>query len=550
MTTAPEDKQRHIAAIEELLGGGLSSGLSGVPAAAPTGPPSPPTHVPPPGLGAGGGTHYARGVLQGEAAKVAATAKGSRNKTLHDAAFRVAMYVGAGQLEFNEAYGVLHAAGLQCGLSEREVATALRKPGEDGGKGPWSTGMLVNPQLVGTPAFAHLQVAKAADTPAGQAASAFGQPLPELSAEEIELQQAQLFAVAVAEAAYRMRVSEQARAALSAEKAGGMELPEGARLDVFLATADEELLYRVDQVWPIGGRIVFAAAQKSGKSTALGNLIRSLVDGHKFLGHFATAKVERVVLFDNELDENMLRRWLRDQGVENTTAVEVFSMRGRMSSFNVLDPAVRTRWAQHIGPADVLLFDCLRPALDALGLKEDKEAGRLLSALDELTVQAGIAETVVVHHMGHVDERARGDSGILGWPDANWKLVRQDLEDDRSPRYFSAYGRGVDVPETLLSYEPTTRWLTAVGGSRREAKEAQKIAGLMHSVVEVVRGHPDGIYASAIEKELRRDNPGMGLRNGMVSKAAKEAVECGLLSAGSGPGTAIIYQPIGPGAVS
>jgi hypothetical protein len=57
------------------------------------------------------------------------------------------------------------------------------------------------------------------------------------------------------------------------------------------------------------------------------------------------------------------------------------------------------------------------------------------------------ADGMVVHHMGHAGERSRGDSRILDWPDASWKLVREDLDDPASPRYLSAFGRDVDVPE-------------------------------------------------------------------------------------------------------
>ena len=57
------------------------------------------------------------------------------------------------------------------------------------------------------------------------------------------------------------------------------ELPPLVRLDEFLATPDEALAYRVDQLWPAGGRVILAAAWKAGKTTLLGNLIRSLVDG-------------------------------------------------------------------------------------------------------------------------------------------------------------------------------------------------------------------------------------------------------------------------------
>jgi hypothetical protein len=62
----------------------------------------------------------------------------------------------------------------------------------------------------------------------------------------------------------------------------------------------------------------------------------------------------------------------------------------------------------------------------ALGLDEHREAGRFLVALDTLLADAGIPDAAVIHHMGHVTERSRGDSRIRDWPE--WRLVREDDE--------------------------------------------------------------------------------------------------------------------------
>ena len=47
-------------------------------------------------------------------------------------------------------------------------------------------------------------------------------------------------------------------------------------------------------------------------------------------------------------------------------------------------------------------------------------------------------------------------------------MVRKD-EDPASQRYFSAFGRDVDVQECELSYDATTRSLTITGGSRKQS---------------------------------------------------------------------------------
>src|SRR5262249_17761281 len=124
----------------------------------------------------------------------------------------------------------------------------------------------------------------------------------------------------------------------------------------------------------------------------------------------------------------------------------------------------------------------LRPILDALGLDESHEAGRWLVGFDALLRDAGIPEACVVHHMGHNGERSRGDSRLRDWPDVEWRLLRQDADDDASARYIAAYGRDVDVPEQQLSYDRTTRRLTIAGGSRRHVRTE----GALQAVIDVI----------------------------------------------------------------
>jgi hypothetical protein len=352
---------------------------------------------------------------------------------------------------------------------------------------------------------------------------------------EAALDYAAHLALEVEREAYRLRVRDAAREKVNREKAGAVVLPALVRLSDFLAVPDAEVTHRIAGLWPSGGRVVFAAPHKSGKTTNVGNVLRCLVDGTPFLDRFAVTPARRVLLLDNELDENMLRRWLRDQGIRNVDAVELVPMRGRLSTFNILDPAIRSRWAENLGPGDVLVFDCLRPALDALGLSEDKDAGRFLEALDELTTEAGIAETLVVHHMGHQGERSRGDSRILDWPDALWKLVK-DAEDDAAEArrvYFTAYGRDVDQPEVLLTYDAATRRLSVGGGSRKETRSAPVVA----AVVELLEDAEEPLSGRQMEEALTAGGHGRD----QVRSAVKRLRQDGRVRVEDGPRRAKLH---------
>lgn len=322
----------------------------------------------------------------------------------------------------------------------------------------------------------------------------------------------------VAEETTKLEVREEAQRRLRARQRPA-KTPTITALDEFLAIEDPPQRYRLEGLWPSGGRAMLAAQFKAGKTTMVGNLVRALVDGEAFLDAFAVEPLvegRRVVVIDDELDERMIRAWLRDQNIVHTEAAAVLPLRGNLASFDILDPAIRTQWANALrqARAEIVILDCLAPLLDALGLSEDKEAGKLLVAFDELLGEADVAEAVVVHHMGHSGERTRGASRLRDWPDVEWRLVREKGEDGETdpgaPRFFSAYGRDVDVPESALQFDPLTRHLSISGGSRKEARATEAI----EIVVEYLTLNPES-SGRRIEEALADDVPQKVLREAL-----------------------------------
>ncbi len=326
-----------------------------------------------------------------------------------------------------------------------------------------------------------------------------------------------------------LRIDREARRRLDEEQRPPIILPPITPLDVLLAQPRTPTRYRIDKVAPENGRIVLSAQYKAGKTTVVGNLIRSLVDGEPFLGRFTVnTKAGRVVLIDDELSQNMLLDWLEDQAIGNTDAVSVVSMRGKVSSFNILDDTCRDLWAQHLRElqAEYLILDCLRPVLDGAGLDENRDAGKFLVAFDALISEAGISDAAIVHHMGHANERARGDSRLQDWPDAIWRLVRESDEPD-SPRYFSAYGRDVNVAEGRLTPDKSTRRLTYAPGSRDDAK----VEAAQRAAVSLLAARKEAMSKNAIETELVGEHH----TQKAVRDALKRAVANGFMTVAEGP---------------
>lgn len=309
-----------------------------------------------------------------------------------------------------------------------------------------------------------------------------------------------------------LRVNHEAKSRLDDEIRPPLVLPGIKSLTTLLDEPDVASPYRIEQLAPANGRVLLSAQKKSGKTTLRDNLVHSFADEFPFLGHFAINQPpRRLVLIDDELDEGMMRRWLRAHGVCNTERVaDVVSLRGRVATFNLLDDRTRSAWAQRLRDlgCDYLILDCLRPVLDALGLDENRDAGRFLVAFDALLTESEVGDALLVHHMGHNGERSRGDSRLGDWPDANWKLVRES-DEPGAPRYFTADGRDVSVPEGRQTYDPRTRKLTYAAGTRTDAKtEAAYVAVI--NLLAIRNGEP--LSKSAIEEELAGEHTQKAIR--------------------------------------
>lgn len=353
----------------------------------------------------------------------------------------------------------------------------------------------------------------------------------------------------VTEEANRMRARRDARRLVDREEAALANVPPLVRLDEFLRRPLPPVTHCVDQLWPTGGNVLLAAQWKAGKTTLRDNLLRSMVDGEPFLGRFAPVNDGgAIAVLDFELDEHTMQRWLSAHRFRHQQRVFVLPLKGRVSTFNILDDDIRTRWAESLRAAGVtrLFVDCLRPILDALGLDEHRDAGRFLVAFDALGEQAGIPEKLLVHHMGHSGERGRGDSRLQDWPDALWKLTRLKSETDPStddptgPRFLSAFGRDVNVPEGELTYDADTRRLTLADApaNRARARERIKAEGILDDVWQAIYENP-GITVRGLRERCK----GLG-RNGEIDKAAALLIESGRIVVARGPRGALQHTAV------
>jgi hypothetical protein len=334
----------------------------------------------------------------------------------------------------------------------------------------------------------------------------------------------------------RLRVEAAAREELASESQP--KLPAEVRGPVFLVQPDRVISWRIKDVFPVGGNVMLTAQFKAGKTTLRDNFARSWCDGVPLLGKYPIdAPDGPLFLIDVEMTPDMARRWLSDQGIKRPERFYYANLRGQAAAFNLLMPNIRAHWVTRISGvgAGVVVLDCLGPVLASAGLDENSgvDVGRFLSAWEATLAEAGVTESVITHHMGHSGERSRGASRFRDWPDAEWLLVRQD-SNPGSPRYFSASGRDVDVAESRLDYDPPTRRLALIGGSRGEAATEDARARLR----ELLASQPDQpLSGAAIERALAGECPQRWIR-----AAIKAAINRGEVVVKPGPHNAALHS--------
>lgn len=265
----------------------------------------------------------------------------------------------------------------------------------------------------------------------------------------------------------RMQIREEARRRIAAESSTVSELPALSNLADRLAAPRTRPRWRIQDMWPAGGRINLVGAPKAGKTTMTTNVVRALVDGGHFLGKYTTEAVPdcegpAVVVFDFEMTEDMLLDWYEDAGITNTHKVETVLLNGLGSGFDFTNPAVRAELVKRYGGAHTYILDPVGPLLASLGLDENSNSDvqRLLTAWDEFVRELGGQESMVTMHAGHNGERARGASAFLGSCSAVWTLMREG-EEPGAPRFLKTMGRIEGMPKTRLAVQGRT--LTILG---------------------------------------------------------------------------------------
>ncbi|MGC5248185.1 AAA family ATPase [Gordonia sp. DT219] len=320
------------------------------------------------------------------------------------------------------------------------------------------------------------------------------------------------------------------------------QIPGAMLLSTLLAQPDAPVSYRLDRLWPAGGRVLLYAQRKAGKTTLRNELVRALADDEPFLGQFGVQTFEGTIgVIDTEMAPAQTRKWMRDTGIRHPEAVAVWNMRGNLGALNIFDDAARSRWAHVLQEAGVrvLILDCVRPVLDAFGLDENRDLGRFCVAFDALLAEAGITEGCAIHHAGHDGTRPRGDTRLIDWADAVWRLSAEKVDDPFAVRMFSAFGRDVAEPERRVEFDAASRRPT-LGATRRE----RALTLACDLVLETVRESADDLSGRQLESSAAKlaDERGVEVTRTALREAIAHLEVTGMLHKEHGSRRAFSYR--------
>lgn len=329
----------------------------------------------------------------------------------------------------------------------------------------------------------------------------------------------------VAQEVLRQRVRREANRILAAEADGARPGFDAGTLAEILARPAEPAA-RVDCVIPWEASTLITAQRKTGKTTLVLNLARSLLTGQSFLGEFAVQQIDQnVAVLNYEVSAAQLARWAHDIGYDDPDRLLLVNLRGRRNPLGHAEDRAQLAQMLREHRTEVLIVDPFSRAFTGSSQNDAGEVGAFLTDLDRFARgEAGCRDLILTAHAGWDGERTRGSSGLEDWADSIITLTR---DPDSDKRYIRAVGRDVDLDERELTIDNRHLSLSG-GGSRKQAKSAAKDQAQEQTVLDVLADQDGPINTKELEQEARQRSD-VGFQHGDTGRACNRLLERGLI---------------------
>lgn len=321
------------------------------------------------------------------------------------------------------------------------------------------------------------------------------------------------------------------------------EPPFSSSLEIDLALPVDPVRYRILGMLGVNHNASLTAQYKTGKTTLLCGLVKSLADGNDFLGSIEVEPPQgRIGFWNAEMDRDDYIGYIRSTGIQNPTRVETAHLRG----FNVpiLSEQGRNwavRWLRDQG-VTVWINDAWSRLCAWSGVDENDntEINRLCAAIDEIKSRAGVSEFITTHHTGRKQhemgaEHGRGAASLDAWVDSRWVMTREG-----AARFLMVEGRkmGLAGGTRELVFDPETG-LNNLGSKDRSTARSEQ----HNDVVErLVTANP-GIKTTDLLVKVQDAIPGKNRT--AANTALKAARESGVVYTAPGARNSQRYFPRG-----
>jgi Bifunctional DNA primase/polymerase, N-terminal/AAA domain len=344
----------------------------------------------------------------------------------------------------------------------------------------------------------------------------------------------------VAKEAAKIRVREAARALVDASNRPPAEPFDAGTLGEILARPPQPKA-RIEDLVPWEAGTLITAQRKVGKTTFIGNLCRSLINGGSFLGCFKVRPVDgNVAVLNFEMPGQTLAQWYGSMQIPHDRLYLV-NLRARANPLATERERADLAAILQARNTETVVYDPFGRAYTGRSQNDPGEVGAWLAELDRFTRgEVGAKDLFLTAHAGWDGERTRGASALEDWADSIITLTRDKDEDGSSARYVRAIGRDVDLEEDQLRFSRDERYLQlARTGSRKATAEKRKVEVLRAAILEIVSKQP-GINGTEVEHELRE--AGVTFQRGDHRSVLRALVEEKKLTSTPGKNNAKLYE--------
>ena len=222
------------------------------------------------------------------------------------------------------------------------------------------------------------------------------------------------FEAQVAHEHHTLRVREEARRRLAAEKEGATTPFDAGLLQDILARPPEPP-FRIEGLLPSEAGMLVVAQRKTGKTTLMLNLTRSLLTGQRFLGRFGVRPVVgSIAILNFEVSGPQLGRWAHEVGVPQDRLFLV-NLRGCRNPLSHPDDRTRVAALLKEQQVECLIVDPFARAYGGTNQNDSGEVGAWLTDLDRFArSEVGALDLILTTHAGWNAERTRGLLGAGG----------------------------------------------------------------------------------------------------------------------------------------